>query len=47
MFGRMTATVPERFVYTLDVSERALSLARYHPIDEVDLLTNWAVISTV
>ena len=47
MFGRMTATVPERFVYTLDVPERALSLAGYQPIDEVDLLTNWAVISTV
>ena len=29
MFGRMTATVPERFVYTLDVPERALSLAGY------------------
>ena len=47
MFGCMTATVPERFVYTLDVPERALSLAGYQPIDEVDLLTKSTVTSTV
>ena len=47
MFGRMTATVPERFVYTLDVPERALSLAGYQPIDEVDLLTKSTVTSAV